>query len=62
MRKFEVDDIGDFHYRQLLTLVRLGMAEAHIVVRRSKLVWPQTNDITERHSRGVGVPTGVAIN
>lgn len=60
MQKFEVGEIGDFHYRQLLMLVRFGMAEAHIVVRRSKLAWPQTNDVTDRRSRSV--PTGVAIN
>jgi hypothetical protein len=60
MRRYEVSEIGDFHYRQLLMLVRFGMAEAHIVVRRCKGQWPQTNDVTDR--RAQGVPTGVAIN
>ena len=61
MRKFEVGEIGDFHYRQLLMLVRFGMAEAHIVVRRCDLAWPQTNDVTDRRA-APRVPTGVAIN
>lgn len=61
MWKFEVRDIGDFHYRQLMTLVRLGMAEAHIVVTRCKIEWPQTWDAVDRKAR-VGVPRGISIN
>lgn len=60
MWKFEVRDISDFHYRQLSMLVRFELAEAHIVVRRCKGVWPQTRDITDR--RAPGIPRGQAIN
>lgn len=61
MRKFQVEDIGDFHYRQLMTLVKFGMAEAHIVVTRCKVEWPQTWDAADRRSRG-GIPRGVGIH
>ncbi len=61
MWKFEVRDIGDFHYRQLLTLVRLGLADAHIVVTRRKVDWPQTWDAVDRKARR-GIPRGIPIN
>ncbi|AOG01401.1 hypothetical protein BSY18_3385 [Blastomonas sp. RAC04] len=61
MRKFEVSDIGDFHYRQLQMLIKLGLAEAHIVVRRCEGAWPRTSDVADRRAAG-GVPTGEAIN
>jgi hypothetical protein len=61
MRKFEVRDIGDYHYRQLLTLVRLGLVQAHIVVKsKTKIPWPQTLDRGDRKANGI--PTGEAIN
>lgn len=61
MWKFEVCDIGDFHYRQLKALVRHGLADAHIIVTRLKVDWPQTWDAVDRKARS-GVPRGVAIN
>jgi hypothetical protein len=61
MRKFEVSDISEFHYRQLQMLVKLGLAEAHIVVRRCEGTWPQTNDVTNRHAP-LSRPVGIAIN
>jgi hypothetical protein len=60
MWKFEVRDIGDCHYRQLRTLVRLRLAEAHIVVRRSKVPWPQTVDTSDRQAQTI--PIGETIN
>lgn len=61
MRKFEVREIGEYHYRQLLTLVRMGLAEAHIVVKnKTKIPWPQTLDCGDRKANVI--PIGDAIN
>lgn len=61
MRRFEVRDVGDYHYRQLYTLVRLGFAEAHIVVKnKTKIPWPQSLDRGDRKANPI--PIGQAIN
>lgn len=60
MWKFEVRDIGDYHYRQLLALVRLRLVEAHIVVRHGKVPWPQAVDPTDRKAQSI--PAGEPIN
>jgi hypothetical protein len=60
MWKFKVSEIGDLHYRQLRTLVKLGMTDAHIVVGATKIKWPQTMDPTDRGAKAV--PQGEAIN
>ncbi len=58
--KFEVRGIGEFHYRQLRLLVNMSWAEAHIVVQKRKLTWPQTADISDRKANAI--PIGNAIN
>ncbi|EZP73675.1 hypothetical protein BV96_01118 [Sphingomonas paucimobilis] len=60
MWKFEVGDISEFHYRQLRLLVKMGRAEAHIVVQKRKLTWPRTADISDRKANAI--PVGNAIN
>ncbi len=39
MRRYDVRDITENHYRALRLLLRLNQAEAHIVVK-SKRTWP----------------------
>lgn len=39
MRRYDIRDITEQHYRALRLLLTLGVAEAHIVVR-SKRPWP----------------------
>lgn len=39
MRRFDVLDITEQHYRTLRLLIRLGVAEAHIVVKCGR-PWP----------------------
>jgi hypothetical protein len=39
MRRFDASDITENHYRALRLLIRLRLAEAHIIVRSAR-PWP----------------------
>ena len=59
MRRYDVRDISENHYRALRLLLKLGQAEAHIVVR-SKRAWPPRIAYSARQRETV--VTGEAIN
>ncbi len=59
MRRYDVRDITDQHYRALRLLLATNQAEAHIVVS-SKRPWPPTLSYS-RHQPAT-VITGEAIN
>ena len=59
MRRYNVRDITEQHYRTLRLLLALGQAEAHIVVRCQR-PWPRTISFSPRQRETVIV--GDAIN
>jgi hypothetical protein len=59
MRRYNVADITEQHYRALRLLLALGQAEAHIVVR-SKRSWPPPISFSPRQ-RETAI-SGEAIN
>ncbi|AJP70705.1 hypothetical protein [Sphingomonas hengshuiensis] len=59
MRRYNVRDITDRHYRALRVLLATQQAEAHIVVR-SKRPWPSRIPLSPHEN--VGDVEGDAIN
>ena len=59
MRRYDVRDITEQHYRTLRLLLQLNLAEAHIVVR-SQRPWPPPFSLSSRQRDSI--IAGDAIN
>lgn len=58
MRRFDVRDITEDHFRELRRLIHFKKAEAHIVVR-TKQAWPPTIAYSRRQDETVIVGDGI---
>lgn len=58
MRRFDVRDITEDHFRELRRLIHFKKAEAHIVVR-TKHAWPPTIAYSRRQEETVIVGDGI---